>query len=273
VTLAVDPNLKAASIYNEGRAAEALGEVEGAKSLYVRSLRLRPNEIVRKRLVALGGTPPVAMGDPPPCATRFAKKSELCACLKKAKQAESCEGVGKTLGGLRVWEVASWGERTNTLHYYVVHHGDTGWAAVARLHEELYDGRYIQGMFEVEHIKQEEIGSRTVYRVRTLRETDEDGYEYSRLNDHKLTLCVQEEAKMRCPLVVPIERRLIIDLVGEPDEQDLAEFKLGHGTAPPFERTHKLKVTVNQDGTAVVELKRGKKTSELKRYVGTHRLW
>lgn len=58
VTLAFDPRLKAASLYNLGAAYEKEGNKKAAIEAYVKSLELRPHAGVEKKLVALGGMAP-----------------------------------------------------------------------------------------------------------------------------------------------------------------------------------------------------------------------
>jgi tetratricopeptide (TPR) repeat protein len=53
VTAATSPNLRAASLYNLGRVQEARGEKAAAVESYARSLKDRPNKIVRERLLGL----------------------------------------------------------------------------------------------------------------------------------------------------------------------------------------------------------------------------
>ena len=289
VTLALDPDVKAASMYNQGRATEALGEVEWAKEIYTDSLRLRPNEIVRKRLVGLGGTPPVATAPPPPCNVPVSK-TELCGCLKKAGEAESCAAQGKEHGGLRVWELGNWEDYFNSRNYYLVHKSEAGYAAIAVVAKRLYEGRHSSEEFRLESISsslappppgldpalQPPSSSlsleRRVYRVRSVRERSDDSEGVERFTEHTLILCVGEAAGLRCPLVIPVERSLLID-VDSDDPELRQDFIDSHGVAPPIKRGHKLAVTVKDDGQVVIELSKGRATSELKRYVGSHRLW
>ncbi len=58
VRVSSQPELKAASLYNLGRVAEARGDRDRAAALYADSLVLRPNKTVVKRLVALGKPAP-----------------------------------------------------------------------------------------------------------------------------------------------------------------------------------------------------------------------
>src|SRR4051812_33150108 len=53
IAAAGDPKLRAASMYNLGRILEAQGKKDDAVEIYRRSLALRPNAIVRDRLVKL----------------------------------------------------------------------------------------------------------------------------------------------------------------------------------------------------------------------------
>lgn len=71
IAAAVDPKLRAASLYNRGRIAEAGGDNPRAIEAYQSSLALRPNDTVQARLATLGGAvrkalAPVAAGGPYP---------------------------------------------------------------------------------------------------------------------------------------------------------------------------------------------------------------
>lgn len=81
-----EPKLKAASLYNAGRAAEALGDLDGARKHYEASLALRENAAVKTRVTQLAATAPRAV----PRAERMkdcqdqASIEAACECLKKA---------------------------------------------------------------------------------------------------------------------------------------------------------------------------------------------
>ncbi len=54
---ATDPRLRGAVLYELGRLAEDEGDLASARDHYSRSLAVRPNDVVRERLAAVGGSP------------------------------------------------------------------------------------------------------------------------------------------------------------------------------------------------------------------------
>jgi hypothetical protein len=81
VLAASGKDVKAASLYNLGRAEEASKNAKEAARLYQQSLALRDNKIVKDRLAALGATAPVDSSERLLCSDKPMTKSELCACL------------------------------------------------------------------------------------------------------------------------------------------------------------------------------------------------
>ena len=81
VRVTSEPALKAASLYNLGRIAEAQGDATSAARSYTESLALRPSKTVVARLTALGGKPPAPGAAPEqPCATPTSREA-VCDCL------------------------------------------------------------------------------------------------------------------------------------------------------------------------------------------------
>jgi tetratricopeptide (TPR) repeat protein len=82
VKAATEPRVKAASLYNLGRVAEACGDKPAAVGYYLQSIRLRPNDAVAARLKALGKSeqPPWRPEPHSPCHGKSDPKS-LRGCL------------------------------------------------------------------------------------------------------------------------------------------------------------------------------------------------
>lgn len=81
-----EPKLKAASLYNAGRAAEALGDLDGARKHYEASLALRESAAVKTRLAQLAAPAPRAVPRAQPmkdCQDQPSVEA-ACECLKKA---------------------------------------------------------------------------------------------------------------------------------------------------------------------------------------------
>ena len=86
-----DPTLKAQSLYNSGRIAEASGDLRAAERAYRASLALRPNDVVERRLAELGQGPSASLE--PPLGTSCLKArgvAEACACLEAEAPGERC---------------------------------------------------------------------------------------------------------------------------------------------------------------------------------------
>ncbi|MCA9678905.1 MAG: tetratricopeptide repeat protein, partial [Myxococcales bacterium] len=78
VATASDRPLKAASLYNLGRALEQQGDADGAAEAYLASFELRPNKTVQDRLAAVGAAPPATLVAPTPVAGPFASVAAYC---------------------------------------------------------------------------------------------------------------------------------------------------------------------------------------------------
>ncbi|MFO0551042.1 MAG: tetratricopeptide repeat protein [Polyangiaceae bacterium] len=107
LAMVVDPNVRAMMLYNRGRVREARKDLDAAKADYAASIRLRPNDTVRRRLESIGGEAVAAAaatssaiasaaksaagggaapsGPPPICAQNFATEILACECLVAAR--------------------------------------------------------------------------------------------------------------------------------------------------------------------------------------------
>jgi tetratricopeptide (TPR) repeat protein len=82
IDLATEPRVQAASLYNLGRIREEQGDPAAALEAYRRSLALRPNRTVERRVLALAAPAGSAWTDAPvPLAGPFADLAAFCADL------------------------------------------------------------------------------------------------------------------------------------------------------------------------------------------------
>lgn len=94
ITVATSPNAQAASHFNAGRAAEALGDIARAKSHYEKSVELRPNDAIAERLAKLAVPPPRSLppGQAITACQDLASVDEVCKCLATSSKATGIEG-------------------------------------------------------------------------------------------------------------------------------------------------------------------------------------
>lgn len=86
VAVSADPKQKAANHYNAGRAAEALGNLEGAHSHYEASLALRESDAVRGRLTKMTPSP----------SRSIARATPMKDCQEQPSLEAACDCLGKT---------------------------------------------------------------------------------------------------------------------------------------------------------------------------------
>jgi tetratricopeptide (TPR) repeat protein len=111
VLMAAEPRIKAAALYNLGRTAEAMGDKEEAALYYSRSLHLRPNKTVARRLAKLGTKDPrpgIGLERSQASCVSAAEPKGLCPCLEKWAKITLAGGkkeswVDAYLGAHRLW--------------------------------------------------------------------------------------------------------------------------------------------------------------------------
>jgi len=296
VNATTEDRVRAASLYNLGRVAEAQEKVAEAMGHYSRSLALRPHKAVAARLSGLaaragaaapGGKSPVApRATDAPCQKLFPSEDALCRCLAKAfvddhglgaaTEEPGCEDPGQEVGRVKVVKIGSM-EHHMENHYLVAKQPGGQVQAVTRL-----AGVYNPGAFgiyeELQHkgFTVEKLGERHVLRSllhhhRTDRDqgiSEEEGRTV-----HRLTVCViPENGAVTCPLQVPVfdqYTRERIELEGGDD--DLDESMRTQGL--PIKRAVKLEVELMPEGAARVVLKAGEADGPVKAMLGEHRLW
>ncbi|MEZ4359870.1 MAG: hypothetical protein R3B48_06790 [Kofleriaceae bacterium] len=91
-----EPKAKAAGLYNAGRAAEAVGDLAGAKAHYEASLALRESEPVRARVAKLAPPPvrSVPRRDLLKTCQELPSVNEVCTCLAASSEVVRVSGPG-----------------------------------------------------------------------------------------------------------------------------------------------------------------------------------
>lgn len=288
VRVSSTPELKAASLYNLGRVAEAKADRDRAAALYADSLVLRPNRTVVKRLVALGKPAPAGGalrgGEDTPCSDPVDGPDLVCGCLKKLEPTQEDFAIECTIGSvgdldaddLRVASVTlGLGEHA----FYLAHKGAKGWRVIGSL-GDLYEGG-VAGVFnEREESKVEE---RTIGGARILwyewRESGHDSDmgidEEETHEDVTVALAVLGGAREQPSVVmhVPLVRVYDRDRMGLAEGPELADIKDLQTPGLPIHREARLRVDIGEDGIVKVVLARGKADDFIKGFLGSHRLF
>jgi hypothetical protein len=288
VRVSSTPELKAASLYNLGRVAEARGDRERAAALYADSLVLRPNKTVVKRLVALGKPAPAAASDPTaaedtPCTDPVAGPELVCDCLKKMEPYQDDFAVECTIGSLDDagddLRIASVTLGLGSHSFYLAHKQAPGWRVIGSL-GDLYEGGVAGVLNEREEVAVEE---KTVGGARILwyewRETGRDsdmGIDEEETHDDTTVALAVLGGAREAPSVrmhVPLVRVYDRDRMGLADAPDLADIKDLQTPGLPIHREARLRLTLNDDGTVKVVLARGKADEFTRPFLGTRRLF
>lgn len=289
VRVTSEPRLKAASLYNLGRATEAAGDVAGAARLYARSLSLRSNKTVADRLARLGRKPPAA-GAPvetPPC-TEPAAQVAVCDCLVKESESDNpddswdvaCELVedADAPEGVAIARVDT---ASNEHDFYLLVERGRRWAVGAVL-AHLYGGGS-SGIYN--ELGWETLEERTLGGAKLLWiEWTESGYDHDAgINEteshstRNVALCVLDAprlARPACPLTVPLSWEFDRDILIDEDEDQLTdEEKKLHTPGLPIHEERKLDVHLAADGTATVKLLKGRADDRVKALLGVHKLF
>jgi hypothetical protein len=258
VVLAVDLDLKAASLYNAGRAAEETGHPEVARLIYIDSLRYRPNSVVKARLEKLGGAPPE-----PVERTSFDSTHHMCAYLTDGQRATDewnealepqpfCERADQATGPLQVWGAGMRDAQETQSDYYAVLVApgqfdivaDLGYVGVPAWH---------QGDFAVDAIESSTVGGHHVYRIRARNEDQtQDGVEQT--TDKTSWFCVEATAGITCPVEITTSSVYDADVNTDFHDPDaVADFIRDHGQKPPIHHGYEVRATVRPDGKITVE--------------------
>lgn len=287
VRVSSQPDLKAASLYNLGRVAEARDDKERAAALYADSLVLRFNKAVVKRLVALGKPAPKAdarsvSGAALPCTAPVEGPDLVCDCLKKLEPFEEDFAIECTIGSVGDADdlrMASVTVGLGSHEFFLAQKGDEGWRVIGEL-GDLYEGG-VAGVFnEREEVKVEEktIGGARIlwYEWREIGHDSDMGIDEEDSHEHvTVALAVLGGAKeepgvrMHIPLVRVYDR----DRMGLAEERDMADMKDLQTPGLPIHREARLKVDIGEDGMVKVVLVRGKADDDIKAFLGTRRLF
>ena len=289
VRVSSQPELKAASLYNLGRVAEAGDDKERAAALYAESFALRPNKTVASRLVALGKPAPASPSDPAalatdntPCRAPVEGPDLVCGCLKKMESVEQDFEAECTIGSVGQADdlrIASVTLGLGSHSFFLAHEGPRGWSVIGSL-GDLYEGGVAGVLNEREEVKVEE---RTIGGARLLwYEWRDSGHDSDMGIDEEethesVTVAlavlggVKEEPSVR--MHIPLVRVYDRDRMGLADEADLAQMKDMQTPGLPIHHEARLKVDIEESGMVTVVLTRGKADDHIKRFLGTRRLF
>ncbi|HVV81436.1 MAG TPA: tetratricopeptide repeat protein, partial [Kofleriaceae bacterium] len=285
VQAAGDNKVKASSLYNLGRVAEATNDKEAAARFYTQSLLLRPNKTVSDRLTALGKAPPAAGASPAaelPCQKPAADTGALCACLAGQKydfmdddaQPTCSLDDGPHPADLAIAQVDI---DFGNAELFLLWHGPSGWVVLDDL-GYLYKGGMmgVTGEMELGPITDEQVGGHRVVTV-TMTEhhhdTDLGIDEEEELDTTTETVCVLGAAP-HCPLAVPVHVTYTRDRLGMMDDSEIdAEAKAMMTPGLPIHEETTVDVTIGDDGVAKVVLGKGSSTDDVKALLGPHALW
>jgi Flp pilus assembly protein TadD len=295
VKQAIDKNVKAASLYNLGRVEEATGNKEAAAKLYQESLTLRPNKIVAERLKSLGGKEPepgpAPAGDELACGKPMPLEA-ICGCLKQQAEELDEDGAGADaaelgcevepegkIPGVRVVSAdMSDMEQTHVLAAKV----PGGWAVVTVLEDVYNPGAFgISESWELVSMEQVTVGGKQLLRITTKKSRHDSDLGINEEEDEEttsLTVCVlgDDKTATTCPLSLPLSARYVRDRIfdeSELDEEEKAHIKEYGSKDLPIKEELELDVTIADDGTATVVLKKGAASEWVKHHVGQQKLW
>ncbi len=305
---AIDPRVKAAALYNLGRVEEARKQPAAAIAAYRRSLRLRPNKIVKKQLLALGGEVPKLVSIPS-CAS-FQPMKELCDCVRGAYDlviAEEpnwpgrfggrCEPVGAKRHGFQTIIVTLDDNKRARAYgkYFLARVKGDSRAVVANLGLSSESHKYNKET-ELDGVEEEAVGGKMIdrvggeriYRV-AITSTAATTEDYAAVSDgivetttdNKLLLCVDAEGFVKCPVQLLLAHSYSAIALEEAEGYEPGQaavefaetFRARFGQASPIERGFELDVVIDQMGTVTVTHKSGDKGPEVDRYLGSHQLW
>lgn len=277
VRVAKNPAIRAASLYNLGRLAEALGDRQEAAEHYRASLALRPSDAVDKRLSGLATSkrdkPEGSRSRCPPAP----ELPRLCQCVSaedrgaRVPAPSSCQGESRDIPGIELLFIGDDAEEW----VHLIRRSRRGWSSIARLGRVLDDdGAGGHEEFEVARFERRRIGERNVLWIETVQTRTRAGARVGATGRsgkprqvvervRSLVVCpwTADDRDIACPLEVPMSRQR------ETIRSDGADAR------PKILTVFALAVDVGDDGRASVILERGKKTSALGSRLGEHQLW
>ena len=289
VRLAREPRVRAASLYNAGRAAEGLGDRTAAVRFYALSLASRQSSSVAERLQALGKPRgDAARPEEPPCRTPRVL-DELCLCLRKAtaEMAASsdpgfrpvCETEKSTApADVKVLRVEM---SSNEANYYVALGGPGGWAVIADL-GYLYRGGIagVLNEMEVKKVEERRVGPARVLWIETEeshRDLDLGVDEVEHGTSRTVTLCAVSAPGKSAPTCLPgvaVASTNTRERLGEMKDDEIDEDARSLMTQGlPIRRERALDIKLADDGTVTVTLVKGVADEATKKLLGPRKLW
>jgi len=300
VNAATADKIKAASLYNLGRVAEAQEELGKAAGYYARSLALRPHKVVAKRLAdvsARAGLPAEGKKSPVApdrdfirCPGLHAGLEPLCECLKAGyfsdhqmgemntkDEIECGPAEGTKAGRARVISVRS-DMMYQEEHFLVATQPGGKLEVLAHLATAYNPGAFgIHEGITHKRFEIEQRGGQGVLWSETWHyrfDTDMGIAEEESRDLKRVTLCHiphQDDAPVTCPIQVPVLDAYERVKSEHHKEGDIDESMATKGL--PIKTRTELSVTLADDGKVTVLLKAGKKTDRVGEMLGDHKLW
>jgi len=282
------PQVKAASLYNLGRIAEASGQSGEAIGHYEDSLKLRPNESIKARIAQLteNKKPRVA---PPLCWPARARQAVI-ECLrthhaqtleKREISVQPYDPSVPDIAGVEVIDVSE-----DMEHSYYLLSGPKEAVSIARELGSYWEGGVgnAYNEWEIEKFEVRDVSGRKVLWIETMLSGHDADYgedEEESYSTRTLTLCVSDPVekshrknpKFTCPLQFPIfheQERTVVEEGNSflsPKERE----SLSHTLSQP--QHAKLDVSLSPDGKVTVRAAEGQPTPEMRAVIGTQQLW
>ena len=266
IRAAVDPKLKAASLYNLGMVQLKLGDKDGALRSFLTSLQLRANKTVEKQVAALGASP---QAEPLFCEAG----QTACYCVEldaldafEKEDPDLCKKIKSPVAGFETYAVQTPG---GELHYLL----DEKNQKVAIIGGDDQRSRH----FTTYKIAKQEIKNVGGHRVLWLEIETRDAIQWMNdenvedevIEERTVTVCAIGDAKAptKCAVrEVPLTSKHTIEHSKMSEDGDLT---------PGKEITTEvaLDVTLADDGTVTVKLRKGSANSLGPNVLGPHRLW
>ncbi len=280
------PKIKAMAHYNLGRIAEERKDPAAAIEQYRKSLALRPNETVQKRLDELSKkekTTAVPAALSLPCQTPSVNMADVCACLTKPASGESAEpktcapAAEPKLGRTDITLIEAETALLQT-DWLLVAKGEKGFVPFARLGGAYNPGAFgIYEEFVVSSVTEKTAGKTTVLWFETKHDrhdTDMGIDEFEEETTRRVTICVPPQDKTKewkCPLTVPVEGSFVRDRLQMEGFTPDAETRKLMTKGLPNKQSWSLEVKLG-DGKAEVSVTTGKPPAEVAALVGSHPL-
>ncbi len=215
------PKLKGMALYNLGRIAEEKKDFKTAVEHYRKSIELRPNETVEKRLAEIAKKDASAVdvktaAAPLPCQTPVASLSDVCACLAKPEaddtEPRTCEVLKDVKSGRDDLVFVEASVSLFQTFTYAVARGEKGFVPVAKVGWEYNPGAFgIYEEFNVTSVREKSAGKTKVVWIEgshSRHDSDMGIDEYEEETSRLVTICVPPAGEVkawRCPVGVMAE--------------------------------------------------------------------